>query len=191
MKHWLAAAALTCFCSAARAQGSAAPAPIIPGWYKLHWTPASSPWQFGLDASLSAGVCLERELHDGQFLAGPCRDVLLLAKDRRVAFHLGVAAMSNAERGNTAFQLRLGANLGPVGEAALRKVADRLPFLERLADWKAPPFLGKLADATTLDFMGGPRPIHDASVNGPWTYGVGVKVDIPLDAAFGWLKGGL
>lgn len=219
MKHWMLAAALICFGSTAHARsidlpvarpftlaqapadatlptpsGTAqdpAPADSIPGWYQLHWTAADSRWQFGLDASHTIGACLERELHDGQWLAGPCRDVLLLAKDRKVAFHLGGAAMSNAEHGNTAFQLRAGLNLGPLTEALLRKAADRIPGLGDLAGWKAPPWLAKLADATTLDVMGGPRPVHDASVNGMWTYGFGAKVDVPLDTVFEWLHIGL
>lgn len=159
----------------------------IPGWYPLHWTPADSKWQFGLDASLSMGACLERELHDGQWLAGPCRDVLLLAKDHKVAFHLGGAAMSNAEHGNTAFQLRAGFNVGPVA----RFVASKLPVIDQVLEWNPPPFLSKIADATTIDAMGGPRPVHDASVNGDWTYGVGAKVDVPLDVVYNWLKSGL
>lgn len=185
MKHWLAAAALICFGSVAHAQDQAAP--TIPGWYQLHWTPAASKWQFGLDASPSVGACLERELHDGQWLAGPCRDILLLAKDHKVAFHIGAAAMSNAEHGNTAFQMRAGFNVGPVAKF----VAGKLPLIDQLLEWNPPPFLGKLADATTIDAMGGPRPVHDASVNGPWTYGFGVKVDVPLDVVYGWLKAGL
>lgn len=159
----------------------------IPGWYQLHWTAADSRWQFGLDGSLTVGACLERELHDGQFLAGPCRDALLLAKDHKVVFHVGGALMSNAERGNTAIQLRAGFNLGPLAKFA----ASKLPLVDQLLEWNPPPFMSHLADATTIDFMGGPRPVHDASVNGNWTYGVGAKVDVPVDVVFGWLKGGL
>ena len=175
----------------APAPAAATPAPAapasIPGWYQLHWTAGTSPWQFGIDASPTVGACVERELHDGQWLAGPCRDVLLLAKDHKVAFHLGAAAMSNAEHGNTAFQLRFGFNTGPVAKFA----ASKIPLIDQLANWTPPPFLSHLADATTIDFMGGPRPVHDSSVNGVWTYGVGVKVDVPLDVVYSWLKGGM
>lgn len=169
----------------------AAPAAAqIPGWVNLH-SFGDGRWQLGLDGSSSVGACLERELHDGQWLAGACRDVLLLAKDSKVAFHLGAAVMSNAEHGNTSFQARAGFNVGPVTQAALDKLADRVPQLDRLTGWNLPPWLRRVGDATTLDFMGGYRPNHDSSVNGNWTYGVGVKLDIPLDAAFGWLKSGL
>lgn len=194
MKRWLLAAALICFGSLARAQSSPippSPKASIPGWYQLHTFDSGGHWRLGLDASTSVGACIERELHDGQWLAGPCRDVLLLAKDASVAFHLGVAAMSNAEHGNTAFQLRAGFNLGPAARAGVATAVDHLPVLEHALDWSAPPFLAKLADATTVDFMGGPRPVHDSSVRGAWTYGVGAKVDIPLDTLVNWLKGGL
>lgn len=168
-------------------QAAPAAAAIDSGWYQLHWTPASSRWQFGLDSSMSVGACLEREIHDGQWLAGPCRDILLLAKDHKVAMHMGVAAMSNAERGNTALQVRLGFNLGPIAKYA----ASKIPVVDQILDWNPPPFLAHLGDATTLEFMGGPRPIHDASVNGIWTYGVGAKVEVPVDVVVGWIKAGL
>ena len=201
MRALLAAAVLLFAPPAVRAAASAAPslpadlqaapapaaAAAIPGWYQLHWTDASSRWQFGLDASPTIGACLEREIHDGQWLAGPCRDVLLLAKDHKVAMHMGVAAMSNAERGNTALQVRLGFNLGPIAKYA----ASKIPVVDQILDWNPPPFLAHLGDATTLDFMGGPRPIHDASVNGIWTYGVGAKVEVPVDVVVGWIKAGL
>lgn len=169
-------------------QGPVAAAQGIPGWHQLHtFGGAAGHWKLGLDASSTAGACVERELHDGQWLAGPCRDVLLLAKDSKVAFHLGGAVMSNAEHFNTTFQLRMGLNLGPVVKAGL----DRIPALDSLANLNPPPWVSKLGNATTLDFAGGYRPHHTADVYGNWTYGVAVKVDVPLDAAFGWLKTGL
>lgn len=207
MKKLIAVIALICLGSSARAQmsldeakfvaqgkaeiASATPA-AIPGWYQLHtFGGASGRWKLGLDKSPTAGACLERELHDGQWLAGPCRDILLLAKDSQVRFHFGLGAASNAEHGNTAFQLRLGFNVGPIAKGALAKAADSVPILEKFEEWNAPGWLSKIGDMTTLDFAGGPRPIHDASVNGEWTYGIGAKVDVPLDVIFGWLKSGL
>lgn len=172
---------------------AAPPAPAVaalPGWYPLH-TFSGGHWKLGLDASATMGACVERELGDGQWLVGPCRDILLLAKDSSVAFHLGVAAMSNAERGNTAFQLRAGFNVGPVARSLLAKTVDRIPVLERVTSWNLPPWMNKLADMTTLDFAGGPRPFHDASVDGLWTYGVAAKIDLPVDVLVGWLKSGL
>lgn len=172
-------------------QPPSAPEPVaVPGWVNIH-SFGEGRWKLGLDASASVGACLERELHDGQFLAGPCRDALVLAKDGKPAFHLGAAVLYNAEHGNATYQARLGFNVGPAAQAALAKTAYYIPALDSILNWKAPPWLSKIGDATTVDFAGGYRPIHDASVNGNWTYGVMVKADVPLDVVFGWLKSGL
>lgn len=165
-------------------------AAVIPGWYQLH-TFGSGHWKLGLDAGVTGSACIERELHDGQFLAGPCRDILLLAKDGHVAFHIGAGIMSNTQHGNTSFQGRFGFNIGPAARASLLSAADKIPVLENVASIQLPPWASKIGDAMTVDFAGGYRPTHDSSVNGNWTYGVAVKVDLPLDTAFGWLAKGL
>lgn len=167
-----------------------APQPALSGWHNLH-TFGEGHWKLGLDTAEVLGACAERELHDGQFLAGPCGDGLILAKDATARFHLGAAVLYNSEHGNATYQARLGFNVGPMVQAALAKAADGIPALDAIAQWNAPPWLSKIGKITTLDFAGGYRPIHDDSVNGNWTYGIMAKVNVPLDVVFGWLKSGL
>lgn len=161
-------------------------------WYKLGpaFGPAQS-WQFGFDKSATAGGCVQRELHDGQWLAGPCRDVLLLAKDGEHRAHLGAAVMYNAERGNATYSIRAGVNAGPILRATLVLALNRLPYLENVADFQAPKFLAYLGDITTVDYAVGYRPTHSKDVIGNWTHGPMVKLDLPLADVYNLLKLGL
>jgi len=163
----------------------------------LGWIPiggkfgSNQSWQFGFDSGATAGGCVQREVHDGQWLAGPCRDIFLLKKNGVAHAHTGGAVLYNAERGNATYSLRAGINVGPVASALLNKAVDRLPYLEGLADIKVPKFLGYIGDITTIDYAVGYRPIHSADVIGNWTHGPMVKMDIPLTDIYHLLKSGL
>ena len=152
---------------------------------------SSGQWAFGVDKSATAGACVQREVHDGQWLAGPCRDIFVLARHGISTAHMGGAIMWNAEHGNATYSLRLGVSVGPAARAFLLKASEALPGLENLAAWSPPRFLGYISDIATVDFAGGYRPTHDASVNGNWTYGPMVKLDIPLDDVYALIKAGL
>ena len=154
-------------------------------------------WQFGLDKGLTAGGCIQREIHDGQWLAGPCRDVFVIArKDKNDGemdnmIHLGPYIMYNAERGNPSYGARLGVTAGNMARAALDELSRSIPILEFYADWKAPPFLQYTRKILTLDYGIAWRPAHTADVNGEFTHGPMVKLDIPLDDLYGLLVKGL
>jgi len=154
-------------------------------------------WQFGIDKGLTAGGCIQRELNDGQWLAGPCRDVFVLARRDPVTndvdnmIHLGPYIMYNAERGNPSYGARLGFTAGNVARAMLDKAAENIPVLEFYAGWKAPPFLHYLRKILTLDYGIAWRPDHSADVIGNWTHGPMFKLDIPIDDIYGLLTKGL
>lgn len=152
----------------------------------------NSRFQLGIDKSLTAGACVQRELHDGQWLAGPCRDVLVLTRQGVRAMHLGAAVMYNAEHGNATYSLRLGGNVGPVVQAAIDMASSEIPMLqEALGAVHVPKFLGYLGHITTVDYAVGYRPTHTADVIGNLTHGPMVKMDIPLADVLALLKLGL
>lgn len=173
-------------------------APSSMEWYKLG-SPfgKNKAWQFGLDTSLMpAGGCVQRELHDGQWLAGPCRDIFLLAKAQddgsfRSIFHLGAYAMANAQRVNWSYGPRFGVNAGQVVKLGLVKIIDNVPYLEALADLHLPKFMQYADKVLTFDYGVAYRPVHDSSVNGNWTHGPMVKLDLPFSDVVGLLKTGL
>lgn len=201
MKHWLLAVALICFGSQAKAQDAApAPVPDAPvsapvslDWYKIGQPfGKSKAWQFGLDTSaMPAGGCAQRELNDGQFLAGPCREILLLARNGVSTFHLGAAALANAERGNMTYGPRLGVNIGSAAKATLASLAQKAPIIENLLDYPMPKFIKYVDKVLTVDYGVGYRPKHDANVRGNITHGPMVKLDLPLDDVIALLKLGL
>lgn len=152
-----------------------------------------STWEYGITNNYDIGACVERELHDGQWLAGGCKDVFyILHQDSsgnyQKSFHLGGAYMSNAQHGNQSFQLKAGidmAALGTLGATAISLIAPKTSSLT------LPPWVGKVGNMITLDFAGGYRPIHDSSVNGNWTYGIAASVNVPITTTFQWLIAGL
>lgn len=157
----------------------------------------NAAWQFGLDTSkMPAGGCVQRELNDGQWLAGPCRDILLLGKqqdslDPKIIFHLGAYAMANSERANWAYGPRLGINTGQAAKLLFGQVVSNVPYLESLADWKAPAFISYLDKVLTLDYGVGYRPIHKSDVHGNLTHGPMVKLDLPINDVIALLRLGL
>lgn len=167
--------------------------PVSLDWYKIGQPfGKNQAWQFGLDTSaMPAGGCVQRELHNGQYLAGPCRDILLLARNAVPTFQLGAAALANTERGNMTYGPYLGVNVGSVGKAALASAAQKAPVIENLLDYQMPPFVAYLDKVLSVDFKVGYRPHHDASVKGNLTYGPMVKLNLPLDDVIALLKLGL
>lgn len=151
---------------------------------------SASAGRFGyeLESPMKLDACVERELHDGQWLAGACYPILHLTDRGRRRAHLGVAVLSNAEHGNTSFQLTAGITTATVADRVQQAVGLLAP---RLADLDLPPWVGKLGHLLTLNVAGGYRPIHDASVNGNFTYGIAANINIPVDKVFDFLKGGL
>ena len=148
-------------------------------------------WQFGLDKGLTAGGCVQRELNDGQLLAGPCKDVFVLAKNGENVLHLGAYVMYNAERGNASYGPRLGVTVGPAAKALISKAAEAFPVLEQYADWTPPPFLQYLNKILTLDYGVAYRPYHTEDVRGNITHGPMCMLTIPLGDIYGLLVKGL
>ena len=153
------------------------------------------PINYGVTNNFDLGACVERELNDGQWLAGGCKDlVYFLRQDLdgnwQKAGHLGAAFMSNAEHGNQSFQLKVGMDLGSMAASLANMVSVTAPSLKSNAA-VLPPWVSKMAEAVTLDFAGGYRPFHDSSVNGDWTYGVMATVNVPIATTFEWLVSGM
>lgn len=152
---------------------------------------STGQWQFGIDKGATAGACLQREVHDGQWLAGPCRDVLILARNGAKAAHLGAAVMYNADRGNATYSLRAGVNVGSASKAFLVELSQKAPLLESIGDLKAPKWAAYLGSITTLDYAVGYRPKHNADVKGNWTHGPMFKMDFPLEDLYALIKLGI
>jgi hypothetical protein len=153
-------------------------------------------WEVGIDKSPVLDACIQREVHDGQWLAGPCRDVLVLAKMDASGMlhpvaHLGAAIMYNAEHGNASFAMRAGVNVGPAAHALLSKMADDIPGLEGISNITLPKWASYIGSVTTIDYAMGYRPVHDASVNGNLTHGPMAKMSIPLDDLYSLVKIGI
>lgn len=152
----------------------AAPGTLTPGdWLKIGGAFGSrAQWQLGLDKSLTAGSCAAYAVRARFLMAGPCRDVLLLAKDKIPFFHLGGAVLYSASH-TPGYLGRLGFNIGPAAAGVLEYTADKLPYLEAVTEWKAPPALAYVGKITTVDYMVG-------VVGGQFDHGPEVKVDVPL-----------
>lgn len=155
----------------------------------------ASRYSYGITKKFNMDACLERELHDGQWLAGGCKDILFVLRrrgngDTVKTAHLGFAVMKNAERGNTSLQLKGGLDLGSAAQAMQAALNIAAPRLAEIGS-DLPPWTGKLGNMLTLDFAIGYRPIHDASVNGELTYGVIMGVNVPIQETFEWLVKGL
>ena len=183
-------AAVMCFATALRAQEPTQAKSL--DLYKIgkNWG-SRGQWQFGIDKGLTLGGCIQRELHDGQWLAGPCRDVFVLARDGYSMIHLGAYVNYNAERGNASYGPRLGVSVGRFGNYVLEKASESVPWVEHYASWKAPPFMQYLGSIMTLDYGVGYRPVHTSDVIGNWTHGPMFKLDIPIDDIYALLIKGL
>lgn len=190
MRKLLLIAALLLPLRQARAQDASAPAPtslatvsgtavdssvLTPDqWLKIGGAFGSrSQWQFGLDKSATVGSCAFYAVRARFLMAGPCRDLLLLAKDSRPVFHLGGAALYSASH-TPGYLGRIGFNVGPAASSLLDWTAGRIPYIESAADWKAPSALAYLGKVTTFDYSAG-------TVGGVFDHGPQVKVDVPLD----------
>lgn len=194
MKYWLIIGiSLICFGSiSAMAQDSSVTSAPSTSLNLIQLGHFNNPrWQFGIDKSATVAGCIQRELKDGQWLAGPCRDIFVLAKDGISRAHLGGAIMYNAEHGNASYEIRAGIALGPATRAAVDKLAETAPGLEVLTQIKLPKWAAYLTDITTLDFAAGYRPIHTADVVGNWTYGPMAQMNFPLEDLYSLLKIGL
>ena len=166
--------------------------PTTPSDVYVMGTFGSSSWSYGVTNNFDVGACIERELHDGQWLAGGCKDILYLlhadAAGNVAKFaHLGGAVMSNAQRGNTTYQLRAGCDLNTFGLALGTGVSLVAPNLSLTP----PPWVSRVGNAITFDGTFGYRPVHDASVNGNLTYGLMAMVNVPIGTTFEWLISGM
>lgn len=151
-----------------------------------------SNWQYGVTNHYDIGACVERELHDGQWLAGPCKDILYLlhvdaAGNLNKFAHLGGAVMYNSGHGNASYQIRVGVNAGSLGAVLSNGISIVAPNL----NLTPPPFVSYMANAVTFDYSAGYRPVHDSSVNGNFTHGPQVMVNVPIATTFEWLVSGL
>jgi hypothetical protein len=179
----LAVAVSLTLCATARAQDASAPAAAQPAASSGALTPADwikiggafgsrGQWQFGFDKSATVGSCAAYAVRAHFTMAGPCRDVFLLAKDKVPAFHLGGAILYSSDH-TPGYTARLGFNVGPALSSGLGAAADRIPYLESLTGWRAPQPLAYLGKITTLDYFIG-------DVGGRFDHGPQLKVDLPL-----------
>lgn len=152
----------------------------------------STSFSYGVTNNYDIGACVERELHDGQWLAGGCKDVLYLlhadsAGNVNKFMHLGGAVMSNAEHGNTTYQIKAGLDLNALGTLT----SNGLNLIAPNLNINVPPWVSHVGNAITLDGTFGYRPVHDASVNGNLTYGIMAMVNVPIATTFEWLISGM
>lgn len=155
--------------------GTAAdPAALAPAdWLKIGKPFGSrGQWQVGFDKSATAGSCAFYAVRAKFLMAGPCRDVLLLAKDARPVFHLGGAALYSASH-TPGYLGRLGFTVGPAAADVLGYAAAHLPYVEAAADWKAPPALAYVGKITTFDYSAG-------VVGGRFDHGPQLMLNVPL-----------
>lgn len=176
MNRNLIVAVMLCFGSSALAQTN--PAAALPGklspsdWIKLGKNFGNrGEWQFGFDKSPTAGACAAYAVRARVLMAGPCRDVFLLARDGTPVFHLGAAILYSGQTPN--YTGRAGFNVGPAGAAALNEVSTRIPYLEAVASMHVPSWASYLGKITTVDYMVG-------RINGRLDHGPEVKLDVPL-----------
>lgn len=138
----------------------------------------SGPWSGKLDLNPVVQPLVMRELHDGQWLAGVAKPNLWHLDQAGVQrFHLGAFQSWNAEHGNPAFGLMAGIDIADHIALAAGAIGGAIgvPSL-----FKPAALLGSVL---SLDFLGGYRPFHDASVKGPWMYGVGAMLKVPFGIA--------
>lgn len=177
-------AALMLIAGVARAQTFPDDVYVLKAYTKYAWATTNN---FNLNGAI------ERELHDGQWLAGGSKDALYMLRKKSdgnyaKALQIGGAVMSNAEHGNTSYQIKGGLYLGTLGATIQNGVSLAA---SNLADYTPPPWISKIGNAVSFDFFGGPRPKHDGSVKGNWTYGIGASVNVPIQDTFQWLISGL
>lgn len=181
MKRWLLAAVLLVFAAQAKAQSSVAPA-SPPSMVLL---PIGSPfgangaWQFGLNVGGVPGACLQRDVAYGQWLVGPCYELLDLAKKNSTGaldsvFNVGGHALYNAQGAGASYGLHAGANVLATSGAVLQEVAQLFPYLESIADWQAPPWTRYVTNIVTVDYG------FDLPIGRKWGHGPTLELNIPL-----------
>jgi hypothetical protein len=168
------------FAQLATVSGTGA-APAAPGAPSLDLYPlgknfgADGSFQFGIDKSATAGVCAGYDVPDHIFLAGPCRDILILAHKGAAVAHLGGFVgygLADINRSHPYWSARAGVNVGPAVSAALNKLGDGVPAFDALSSYQAPAWASYMGSITTLDYFGG--------YNGHWVHGPQIKADIPI-----------
>ena len=168
--------------------GTAAEPPIIVPVSNATLTPADwiklggpfgpgKAWQFGFDKSPTLGAEMGFDFLHSTFLGGTERDVFVLAHKSQQAMHLGGFLGWTSDNAHFAYLCVLGVNIGPATASLLNRMADKIPLLESLADWPAPPALAYLGNILTLDGLGGP---YGGADRGKWAGGCALKASIPL-----------
>ena len=153
MKHWLGVVALICFGSQAHAA-----------------------WVGKLDLSPVVSPIMIREIHDGQWLYGVTKENLWhLDHNGEQRIHVGLFQAWNTEHGNASFGPVVGVDVPLRLSQAIGGIASSLGLDQT---FKPLQYVGAVL---SVDAIGGYRPVHSADVNGPWVYGVGVR----LNVAFG------
>lgn len=159
-------------CLFARCYSEAQEGQLVPtDWIKI--SPTFGPgdnWQFGIDKSLTAGACAGYAIRSKLFMAGPCRDVLLLAKDKYRVFHLGFASLQN-EGAHPA--LRGGVDVGRFVGLGVNWTVEHVPYLEFIRKLELPGWASYLTHISKVDYF--------ATYDGKMIdHGPMLKVDIPL-----------
>lgn len=177
MKHWLAAAALVCFCSIARAQDAAPPPPQPP-------VILGSASKLNLNVPLNTGAMLVRDGANGMWRAGGYVDPLGLSYGATPIIEVGVAQSWTANHGYPGVGGHLGIAAGTLINAA-QKVATGTDLAKL---WKP------LATASNwvrlnADYQHLQAPPGAGGKVDIWC--VGVDLNVPVSVVTGWVEAGL
>lgn len=151
-------------------------------WIKIGGTfGPGKAWQFGFDKSPTVGACIFMGVAKNEspkYILGPCRDFVLLTKNKVPIYHIGVEALAydvlDLSHSHPYYLGRFGVTVGPAASAALSQLSSRVPWLESMTNWQAPKPLQYIGDITTVDGGGGPG----YGVKPVW--GAAIKVNVPL-----------
>jgi hypothetical protein len=130
-------------------------------------------------------VIVFRELNDGMWLGGAQKTIWKLQRvsDGKEVMHVAVFWATRPElNSHKVYGPSLGFNLG----GAISEAATHVAALASLVD-ALPPFVGKIGNWTSLDIYGGYRPTIGYDEH-HLIYGVGGKVQIPLDLVFSFIS---
>ena len=138
-----------------------------------------------LDITSDPSAIALRDLHDGLWLIGMQKNIFKLVdtkKDREI-LHLSFFVASRLEGQAVAYGPSLGTNVGSL----VSSLAGKISLLQAVSD-ATPPWLGKIADWTSLDVYGGYRPVITFDEH-RWMYGVGGQIRVPFGSVVRWAQG--
>lgn len=186
MKHWLAAAALVCLCSTARAQNAQpqlapAPAAVDPAQPPVI---LGNPSRLNLNLPLNTGAMLVRDGSNGMYRAGGYIDPFGVSYGATPIIEFGVAQSWTANHGYPGFGGHLGIAAGTLINVAQKAATsqDLVKLYKPLAtasNWVR--FNADYQHLQTAPGAGGKKDI--------WC--LGVDLNVPLSVVMDWLQAGL